>query len=301
MILDDYLIVLEAEKGYSAHTLRAYFTDIRSFILFYLETCNYRDENWQEAFEKTAQQVDKMIVRRYLAVQTGLKKSKKTLSRRLSALKSFFNYLVRSGLITLNPADAIPFPKLEKALPKAMAIDDIFMLLDTMKRNTWMDRRNFAMFETFYSTGMRIGELHMLNIQDIDFNAGLIRILGKGNKTRIIPVGKSALDAIQTYRADLKKNYSAVFLNKNFGRLGRRSIRRIMDQVVLECGLGLKISPHTLRHTFATHMLDSGADLRGIQEILGHASLSTTQVYTHVSMDRLMAVYDKAHPRNYGD
>ncbi|WP_245531941.1 tyrosine-type recombinase/integrase [Desulfobacter postgatei] len=132
----------------------------------------------------------------------------------------------------------------------------------------------------------------------IDFNAGLIRVLGKGNKTRIIPVGKSALDAIQTYRADLKKNYSAVFLNKNFGRLGRPSIRRILDKVVLECGLGLKISPYTLRHTFATHMLDSGADLRGIQEILGHASLSTTQVYTHVSMDRLMAVYDKAHPRS---
>jgi len=201
-------------------------------------------------------------------------------------------------MILLNPADAIPFPKLEQTLPKAMRIDDIFRLLDTMKRDTWMDRRNLAMFETFYSTGMRIGELHMLNIQDIDFNAGLIRVLGKGNKTRIIPVGKSALDAIQTYRADLKKNYSAVFLNKNFGRLGRRSIRRILDKVVLECGLGLKISPHTLRHTFATHMLDSGADLRGIQEILGHASLSTTQVYTHVSMDRLMAVYDKAHPRS---
>jgi integrase/recombinase XerC len=236
-------------------------------------------------------------VRKYLAAQTTLKKSKKTLSRRLSALKSFFNYLVRSGLIPLNPADTIPFPKPEKALPKALEIDDIFRLLDTMKRDTWMDRRNFAMFETFYSTGMRIGELHMLNIQDIDFNAGLIRVLGKGKKTRIIPVGKSALDAIQTYRADLKKKYSAVFLNKNFGRLGRRSIRRILDKVVLECELGLKISPHTLRHTFATHMLDSGADLRGIQEILGHASLSTTQVYTHVSMDRLMAVYDKAHPR----
>jgi integrase/recombinase XerC len=180
-----------------------------------------------------------------------------------------------------------------------MGVDEIFRLLDTMKRDTWMDRRNLAMFETFYSTGMRIGELHMLNIQDIDFNTGLIRVLGKGNKTRIIPVGKSALDAIQTYRADLKKKCPAVFLNKNFARLGRRSIRRILDKVVLECGLGLKISPHTLRHTFfATHMLDSGADLRGIQEILGHASLSTTQVYTHVSMDRLMTVYDKAHPRN---
>jgi integrase/recombinase XerC len=144
---------------------------------------------------------------------------------------------------------------------------------------------------------MRIGELHMLNIQDIDFHAGLIRVLGKGNKARIMPVGRRALDAVQTYRADLKENFPAVFLNKDFQRLGRRSIRRILDKVVMECGLGLKISPHTLRHTFATHMLDSGADLRGIQEILGHVSLSTTQVYTHVSMDHLMAVYDKAHPR----
>jgi len=297
MILDDYLSTLEAEKGYSAHTLRAYFTDIKSFIFFYLDTCNCRDENWQQAFEKRVQQIDKMIVRRYLAAQTDLKKSKRTLSRRLSALKSFFDHLVRSGVIRLNPSNDIPFPKLEKTLPKAMGIDDIFMLLDTMKSDTWMDRRNLAMFETFYSTGMRIGELHMLNIEDIDFNAGLIRVLGKGNKARIIPVGKRALDAVQTYRADLKEKFSAVFLNKYFGRLGRRSIRRILDKVVLECGIGLKISPHTLRHTFATHMLDSGADLRGIQEILGHASLSTTQVYTHVSMDRLMAVFDKAHPR----
>nr|WP_321496019.1 tyrosine recombinase XerC [uncultured Desulfobacter sp.] len=297
MILDDYLATLEAEKGFSAHTLRAYFTDLKSFILFYLDTCNCRDEDWQQAFEERARQVDKMIVRRYLAAQAALKKSKKTLSRRLSAIKSFFNYLSRSGLVGLNPADTIPFPKLEKTLPKAMGIDDIFRLLDTMKSDTWMDKRNLAMFETFYSTGMRIGELHMLNLQDIDFHAGLIRVLGKGNKTRIMPVGKRALGAIQIYRESLKENFSAVFLNKDFQRLGRRSIRRILDKVVMECGLGLKISPHTLRHTFATHMLDSGADLRGIQEILGHASLSTTQVYTHVSMDRLMAVYDKAHPR----
>ena len=297
MILDDYLVTLEAEKGYSVHTLRAYFTDIKSFMLFFLDACGCTDEDFQQAFEARVKQVDKMVVRRYLAAQTALKKSKKTLSRRLSALKSFFNYLERSGLIGVNPADAVPFPKLEKTLPKAMGIDDIFRLLDTMKSDTWMGKRNLAMFETFYSTGMRIGELHMLNIQDIDFHAGLIRVTGKGNKTRIMPVGRRALDAVERYRNDLPQNFSAVFLNKDFGRLGRRSIRRILDKVVMECGLGLKISPHTLRHTFATHMLDSGADLRGIQEILGHASLSTTQVYTHVSMARLMAVYDKAHPR----
>ncbi len=303
MILDTYLVTLEAEKGYSAHTLRAYFTDIKSFILFFLEACGchpddlLKADNWQKIFADQVHAVDKTAVRRYLAAQTRLKKSKKTLSRRLSALKSFFDYLVRAGVIPLNPADAIPFPKLEKTLPKAMGIDDIFRLLDGMKTDTWLDRRNQAMFETFYSTGMRIGELHMLNIYDIDFHAGLIRVLGKGNKERIMPVGRRALETIQIYRKHLKENYPAVFVNKDFQRLGRRSIRRILDKVVTELGLGLKISPHTLRHTFATHMLDSGADLRGIQEILGHATLSTTQVYTHVSMDRLVAVYDKAHPR----
>ncbi len=154
------------------------------------------------------------------------------------------------------------------------------------------------MFETFYSTGMRVSEMEGLNIEDIDFEKQMIKVFGKGSKERIVPVGKRALTAITNYRNCLKENFIPVFLNKNFSRLSSRSIRRTLDKLVRDCGLNMPVSPHTLRHSFATHMLDSGADLRGIQEILGHASLSTTQIYTHVSMDKLMQVYDKAHPRS---
>ncbi len=160
-----------------------------------------------------------------------------------------------------------------------------------------MDKRNLAMFETFYSTGLRVSEIEGMNVQDIDFESQMIKVIGKGSKERIVPVGIRALSAIKEYRACLKENFTPVFINKNFSRLSTRSIRRILDQTVRECQLNIPVSPHTLRHSFATHMLDSGADLRGIQEILGHASLSTTQIYTHVSMEKLMQVYDKSHPR----
>lgn len=167
-----------------------------------------------------------------------------------------------------------------------------------MPADTLLAKRNLAMFETFYSTGMRISEIHGLNYRHIDFKRQMIRVFGKGRKERMVPVGKRALDAIEDYRAVLRQDYEAVFLNKYFSRLSTRSIRRILDKMVLDCGITLKMSPHMLRHSFATHMLDSGADLRGIQEILGHSSLSTTQIYTSVSMDRLVQVYDKAHPRS---
>ena len=198
----------------------------------------------------------------------------------------------------LNPADMIPFPKLEKKIPRFVNIDDLFRLLDSIQTKTWFDKRNLAMFETFYSTGMRVSEMEGLNMEDIDFKRQMIKVFGKGSKERIVPVGKRALTAIKNYRDSLKENFIPLFLNKNFSRLSSRSIRRILDKLVKDCGLNTKISPHTLRHSFATHMLDSGADLRGIQEILGHVSLSTTQIYTHVSMDKLMQVYDKAHPRS---
>ncbi len=299
MVLDIFIDTLVAEKGYSAHTIRAYRSDILSFIQFFLKDQNTDDgAAQQKIFLQQVDALDKNAVRTYLAHLVRAKKSKRTVSRKLSSLKAFFNYLVKSGQLKVNPADMVPFPKLEKSIPRFLTIDDLFRLLDSIKTTTWLDRRNLAMFETFYSTGMRVSEMEGLNIEDIDFKSQMIKVFGKGSKERIVPVGKRALNAIKNYRVSLKENFIPVFVNKNFSRLTTRSIRRILDKIVRDCQLNLPVSPHTLRHSFATHMLDSGADLRGIQEILGHVSLSTTQIYTHVSMDRLMQVYDKAHPRS---
>lgn len=299
MVVDGFIHTLEAEKGCSVHTLRAYRADVYDFIKFYLDLPDEADPPaLQEDFLKRAGEVTRLDIRHYLARLVKAGKSKRTLSRRLSGLKAFFEYMVRTGILKASPAESIPFPKLEKTIPKCLSIDQAFALLDNIEVTTWLDQRNLAMFETFYSTGLRISEIHGLNYRDIDFNSRMIRVFGKGRKERLVPAGKRALDAIRAYRKRVPQASDAVFVNKDYNRLGTRSIRRILDKIVLQAGLGIDISPHTLRHSFATHMLDSGADLRGIQEILGHASLSTTQVYTHVSMDRLMAVYDKAHPRS---
>jgi len=302
MIVDAFIHTLEAEKGYSPHTLRAYRIDVFAFLGYILSPKADTDTNdtdcLQSLFLETAGQITRLDIRHYLAQLVRAGRSKRTLSRRISGLKAFFDYLVRTGHIQASPAENIPFPKLEKTIPKVLNIDQIFALLDNIQVTTWLDQRNLAMFETFYSTGMRVSEIHGLNMRDVDFRGRMIRVFGKGRKERLVPVGKRALEAIRAYRDRLNQQVAPVFVNKYFDRLGTRSISRILDKVVVRAGLGLDISPHTLRHTFATHMLDSGADLRGIQEILGHASLSTTQIYTHVSMDRIVAVYDKAHPRS---
>jgi integrase/recombinase XerC len=310
-MLDSFIEILDAEKGYSRHTLRAYRSDLLDFIGFFLDTPgdpadphdskNHAEEDTRETqrrFLKRITELDKNRIRKYLSCLVRAKKSKRTIARRLSSLKSFFNFLIRAGHLQTNPADTIPFPKQEKTIPRFLNIDDLFRLLDSIKTDTWPDKRNLAMFETFYSTGMRISEIHGLEMNDVDFKNQMIRVFGKGSKERVVPVGKRALDAIAEYRAAINQTVAPVFLNNQYSRLSTRSIRRILAKIVNECGLNVPVSPHTLRHSFATHMLDSGADLRGIQEILGHASLSTTQVYTHVSMDRLMQVYDKAHPRS---
>ncbi len=298
MLIDSFIDALKAEKGYSVHTCRAYHSDVLSFIDFVFKDQEVKEGGCQTIFLEQVKNLDKNTIRRYLAILVRSGKSKRTISRKLSSLKAFFDYLIKSGHITANPADMIPFPKLGKTIPRFVNIDDLFRLLDSIKTETLLDKRNLAMFETFYSTGMRVSEMEGLNIEDIDFKKQMIKVFGKGSKERIVPVGKRALTAIKNYRDSLKENFIPLFLNKNFSRLSSRSIRRILDKLVKDCGLNIKISPHTLRHSFATHMLDSGADLRGIQEILGHASLSTTQIYTHVSMDKLMQVYDKAHPRS---
>lgn len=298
MILDVFIDTLKAEKGYSVHTCRAYRSDISDFVQFFVDKQDAGEIKSEKLFWRHINTLDKTAIRNYLAQLVRSGKTKRTIARKLSSLKAFFNYLVKSGQIRVNPAAMVPFPKLEKTIPKFLSIDNIFRLLDSIKTETWFDRRNLAMFETFYSTGMRVSEMEGLNIGDIDFKSQMIKVFGKGSKERIVPVGKRALNAIRGYRASLKENFIPIFLNKYFTRLSARSIRRILDQTVRDCQLNMPVSPHTLRHSFATHMLDCGADLRGIQEILGHASLSTTQIYTHVSMDKLMQVYDKAHPRS---
>ncbi|MEX1302272.1 MAG: site-specific tyrosine recombinase/integron integrase [Desulfotignum sp.] len=300
MILDRFIEILTAEKGYSAHTCRAYRSDIMDFMQFFATRSQDQDPplDVQACFEADAARVDRQVMKQYLAAQVRIGKQKRTMSRRLSALKAFFDFLVREKQIPANPADGIAFPKLGRAIPRVLTVDDVFRLLDSIKTDTWLEKRNHAMFETFYSTGMRISEIHGLNMDHIDFHNQVIRVSGKGGKQRIVPVGRRALAAVTDYRNTVSKDLVPVFVNKDFGRLSTRSIRRILDQIVIRCGLHVPVSPHVLRHCFATHMLDSGADLRGIQEILGHASLSTTQVYTHVSMDHLMQVYDNAHPRS---
>jgi integrase/recombinase XerC len=302
-ILDRFVDILVAEKGYSPHTCRAYRSDIMDFLYFFADrTGHHQDPGIEEEVSKhfmaRLAEIDKDAVKRYLALQVKAKKKKKTLSRRLSALKAFFEFLVRDKHLGANPADGIPFPKLGRSIPRVLTVDDVYQLLDSIKTDTWLEKRNCAMFETFYSTGMRISEIHGMDMDHIDFHNQVIRVLGKGGKQRMVPVGRRALKAVTTYRGALSKELAPVFVNKDFGRLSTRSIHRTLDKIVHQCGLHVPISPHVLRHCFATHMLDAGADLRGIQEILGHASLSTTQVYTHVSISHLMQVYDKAHPRS---
>ncbi len=223
---------------------------------------------------------------------------KSSIARKLSTLKSFFNYLVRGGRITASPADAVPFPRVQRKIPDFLTVDDIFFLLDSIPSDSLLEKRNVAIFETFYSTAIRVSEMVALNFDDIDFDRQFIRILGKGNKERMVPVGERSLNAILQYRHMLGHRFVPLLLNHRLTRLTDGSIRRILAKIVSECSLRMHVSPHMLRHSFATHMLDAGADLRGIQEILGHENLSTTQIYTHVTIDKLMKVYDKAHPRS---
>ena len=247
--------------------------------------------------------IDGLLIRGYLGFLYR-KNKKTTIARKLSAIRSFVRYLIRNGLLQENPAGLILTPKTEKTLPVYLTVDEVFRLLDSVPTNSILNLRNRAILETFYSTGLRVSELAELNVTNVDFDEAEIRVRGKGNRERIVPIGQRALAALRVYREGLAQNSitrddkgKALFLNKNSGRLSARSMARILSHLARACGFSVPISPHVLRHSFATHLLDAGADLRGVQELLGHKSLSTTQKYTHVSIDRLMQTYDKSHPR----
>ncbi|MBN1930015.1 MAG: tyrosine recombinase XerC [Desulfobacterales bacterium] len=285
---------LKVEKGYSSNTCRAYLHDLEEFA-------GYVYQNSTATLK--ANEIDALTIRQYLGFL--YKKNKKnSIARKLSALRSFFRHLVKKGMIPDNPTEYILRPKQEKTIPVYLPIDDIFRLLDSIETATLPGLRNRAILETLYSTGIRVSELSGINTYDIDVKESTVRVLGKGNKQRIVPIGKKAVDTIKTYRKELERQTGIglnkngpLFLNRNKGRLTTRSIARILKKAIRACGLPIVVSPHGLRHTFATHMLDAGADLRVVQELLGHKSLSTTQKYTHVSINRLMETYDKAHPR----
>lgn len=299
--IDLFLQALAAEKGYSDNTIRAYGHDLKEFTDYAAKAPGGADPKASRSI--TVDEIDSLTVRGYLGM-LHRKNGKATIARKLSALRSLFRHLVRHRLTDEDPAATILTPKHIRRMPSYLSVDDMFRLLDRTTEDTLPGRRNRALFEVLYGSGIRVSELTGLNVFDVDFSSGCLRVAGKGGKERIVPVGEKALERIRAYRETLLEKTGIdmqadgpLFLNKNKGRLSTRSVARILEALVRKCSLAVPISPHGIRHSFATHMLDAGADLRTVQELLGHKSLSTTQKYTHVSIDRLMAAYDRAHPR----
>jgi integrase/recombinase XerC len=253
--------------------------------------------------------IDNTIIRAFLGSLYRLKIKRVTIARKIAALRAFFKYLLREGRIKPDPACIIQTPRLEKYIPVFLSLDEIDAMMKILEDEKSFVSRDRAVIELFYSSGMRLNELTQLNIEDFDFREGLVKVRGKGKKERIVPVGAQALNAVNVYlkeAGEKSKNDGSVlkagplFVNGRRERISSRTIARIVDKVVKMSGIKRKISPHALRHTFATHLMDAGADLRSIQELLGHKSLSTTQKYTSVSIGKLMEVYDKAHPKAQG-
>jgi len=285
----DFIAYLKNERNVSPHTGRGYLSDLEQLADF--------------LGDMPLDRVDHTTLRTFMAHLMKLRVNKSSISRKLSAIRSFYKYLNRQGILANNPARIVSTPRREKRLPGVLTADDAQRLMEAPGRTPDDDQsrgfRDRAVLETLYSTGIRASELIGMNREDIDAHDRLIRIRGKGRKERVVPVGHRALDAINVYLGKKKgaPEASAVFTGPSGKRLTARTVQRILENYRKKLGLAQKASPHTLRHSFATHLLESGADLRAIQELLGHASLSTTQRYTHLNLDSLMDVYDKAHPR----
>jgi len=282
--IDKFIRYLEVERGVSPHTVRAYRKDLDRF----------------SAHVKTEpEKIDMLDVRGFIAEQISSGLNKVTVSRRLSSIRSFFKFLYREGYMKANPAKLIPNPRAPKLLPKYLSVDDMFSLIEKPEGIGFIPARDRAILELLYSSGLRVSELSGLNRDDINVRESLIKLRGKGRKERIVPVGSKAIDAVKSYlieRMLLKSREKALFLNRRRTRLTDRSVRRIVVKYARALAMNGKIGPHTLRHSFASHLLQGGADLRVIQELLGHSSLSTTQKYTHLDIRHLMDIYDKAHP-----
>lgn len=300
-LIGQFLEHLRYERNVSEHTLRNYGSDLEQF-LDYLAPSNRGKRE-----EPALTDIDHITIREWLATLHSAQKKKSSIARKLAALRTFFQFLVREGLVELNPAKLVSTPRQEKKLPKHLSIEEAIKFIEMPDLETDLGKRDRAMLELMYATGVRVAELTKLNLGHIDFKNRLIRVTGKRRKERIVPFGEPALDALRSY-LDVRENIlntapvserepEALFLNYQGTRITTRSVGRMVEKYIRGCAGQYDISPHALRHSFATHLLDSGADLRDIQELLGHARLSTTQIYTHVSMEKLIEVYDKAHPK----
>ena len=298
-LVQQYAAHLRNERNLSPHTLRNYLSDLAQFQSFLVERQLALDADG----EVDAGRVDIHVVRAYLASLAADRK-KSSIGRKLAALKGFYRYLVTTKQLDKDPLLLLSSPKQEKPLPKFLSVDDAFHLLDAVKLESGLDLRDRAVLEVFYSTGIRVSELVGLDWADIDVQLGIVRVVGKGSKERIVPIGAAALKALESYAESVRQKWQVscrgetpVFLNHRGRRITTRSVARIVEKHLKLAGIEIKMGPHGLRHSFATHLLNGGADLRVIQELLGHVSLSTTQRYTHLNLDQLTAVYDKAHPR----
>ncbi len=306
-LTDEFMRYIKIERNLSEHTQRNYISDLGQFFEYIKD--------------KSIVDIGNIDIRGYLGHlhRIGLKKS--SIARKLATIRTFFRFLHREGYIDKNPAKIVATPKQEKFLPHFLSVDDTFRLVEAANREETSSLRDRAILELFYSSGIRVGELVSLDREDINLSDGLIKVKGKGRKERIVPIGSKAIEAMKRYiegtvhgsprprsapqdptekrggQFTVYDERVPLFLNRSWKRITERSVRRIVLKYGME-SLKQTVKPHTLRHSFATHLLDAGADLRAIQELLGHKSLSTTQKYTHLGMDKLMEVYDKTHPRS---
>ncbi len=300
--LDDFLKHLKYERNLSEHTLRNYESDMVQFYN-YIAPLDKNDERR----EVQICSIDNLTIREYMATLYEKKKKKSSIHRKVATLRTFFRFLCREEILENNPAMLVSSPRVDRKLPNHLSIEQMVRFIETPETESVLGKRDRAILELLYASGLRVSELTGLNLLDIDFNNQTLRVKGKGRKERMVPFGNHAKAALEIYlgvRGELlieadpdDRDPLAVFMNYQGTRITTRSVGRMLDKYCKECVDIPHVSPHALRHSFATHLLDAGADLRTIQELLGHVRLTTTQQYTHVSTDRLMEVYDKAHPK----
>ena len=309
-LVRQFLDYLKLERHFSDYTIKSYGADLIQFGQYLAGVIGHPNQPAPETpisgeeLDRRQLSCEPLTIREFLAYLYGQNYTKSTTARKLATLRSFYKFLMRRGQISINPLSTIRTPKQEKRLPKCLDLEQIQKLLDTPGDADVLCSRDKAILEVLYSSGIRVSELVELDMSDLDLQEGVLRVRGKGRKDRLTPIGSQAIKALQRYferRAAESQTTGPltgrVFLNKHGGSLSTRSVRRKLDKYLSAAGLDPGISPHTLRHSFATHLLNNGADLRSVQELLGHQSLSTTQIYTHLTTSRMKQVYDSAHPR----